>query len=119
MRTNQDELLKETLRKSSFETLSVDFTNKVMEQINVEAQRKHRRAARLNFVLLLLASASLIGLTTYLLRAYFSFNIIESLINLRYSPESSPIFGFYFYIGFLVLGLLGLDYYLRKLKQHS
>lgn len=119
MKANQDKLLKEALRKSSFETLSVDFISKVMEQINVEAQRKHRRAARLNFVLLLVTSASLIGFTTYLLRTYFSFDIIESLINLRYSSESSPIFGFYFYIGFLALGLLGLDYYLRKLKQHS
>ncbi|WP_321425742.1 hypothetical protein [uncultured Bacteroides sp.] len=121
MKTNQDKdsLLKEVLRKSSSESLPFNFTNRMMEQINAEAQKKQRRAAGLNLCFLLLASASLIGLATYLLMSNFSFNIIESLRNISFSSESGSIFGFYFYIGLLVLGLLGLDYYLRKLKHHS
>lgn len=121
MKTNKDKdrLLKEVLRKSSSESLPFNFTNRMMAQINVEAQKKQKRATALNVCFLLLASASLIGLSTYLLMTYFSFNIIKSLRNISFSPESGSILGFYFYIGLLVLGLLGLDYYLRKLKQHS
>ena len=96
MKTNKDKdrLLKEVLRKSSSESLPFNFTNKMMAQINVEAQKKQKRATALNVCFLLLR-------------------------NITFSPESGSILGFYFYIGLLVLGLLGLDYYLRKLKQHS
>lgn len=116
---NQDKLLKEVLRKSSSENLPFNFTSRMMEQIHAEARRKRRRATVLNLVLLLFTSASLIGFATYLLTVYFSIDIIESLRNMRFSAESGAIFNFYIYIGFLVLGLLGLDYYLRKLKHHS
>ncbi len=119
MKMNQDKdcALKEALRKSSSGNLPFNFTDRMIMRINAEAEKKQKRAYVLNICILSFVSALLIGFVVFALTTFCSFNLVESLQRIKFSSDSLQIFGFYFYIAFLVLGLLGLDYWLRKLKQ--
>lgn len=116
---DKDKALKRVVENLPTGELPFNFTDRLMYKIYAEAEKKQKRMARLSYLALILASAGLIGTMIYLLTSYFSFSLFGSLSQIHISEQSVPLFGFYIYIGCIVLALLGLDYWLRRLKQRQ
>lgn len=116
---NQNKMLKRALDAREKGDLPYGFESRMMMRITTEAIRKRKRANVLTLSLVSAVSLSLIAGTILLLRYYFKIDVPvpERLVAL--SPASCRLFGFYSYIAFLALLLLGLDTWLRKMKHTS
>lgn len=94
------------------EGLPASFQHKVMQQIRKEAVRRARRKAHMEWLVVILASLTMIGLAAaallYLAPRHLSFPQLDIS---RLSFISIP---FYLYIGLISLFLLWLDYRLRR-----
>jgi hypothetical protein len=109
----QDKALKRALQKQSLDKLPTDFNSRLMMQIHREAERKKKRSFIIGLCSVSAVSLLLISLAIYLLKDYLTFSFhIPAL-----SPESRAIYGFCFYIAFLIVLLIGFDNYFRTIKQ--
>lgn len=113
---NKDNALRKVLIRKTGD-LPFGFEKRVMDKIMLEAEKKSRRNYYLSLGLVSAVSLAMIVGTFYLLNRYFSFNILELLSGVRLHSEASPLFTFCFYIAFLILVLLGLDYKFRELMK--
>lgn len=109
-------MLKQVLQKRQTGSLPSNFTYRMMEQIRMEAIKQEKRKRR-NMVLSLLAALFvIIGSSIYCIFFYLDFKSADLLPHPLLSPDSFSLIGFYSYISFLTLCLLGIDYWIRKKK---
>lgn len=106
-------VLKEALARRQTRSLSSNFSFRMMELVHLETEKKYRRKERMGFAFLMIAVLALLGLGGYFLIFKMKFHLCDYILQAEYA-DSSSIWGFYGYIALLVLGLLGLDYWLRK-----
>lgn len=111
---NKDqEVLKKALARRQQVPLSSNFSYRMMERVHVEATKQQKKQSILSWSLLLFAVLFLIGLGAYVLFFYLDLSLMSSVtrVNIR---QHAPLFEFYVYIALLALGLLAIDYWLRK-----
>ena len=113
METKIDNTLKQVLEKRKSGSLSSNFTFRMMEQIRVEAVKQERRKKRNLLFSLLAALFTLV----YYLFFYLDFSPSDFMLHLKLSSTSFPLIAFYAYIALLALGLLGIDYWIRRKKS--
>jgi len=113
----KDKALRKILETRDKGDLPYGFESRIMHEIMLEAKRKKRRSFILNLSLVSTVSFAMIIGTIILLKNYLSVKISMPTLNIQFSPEAGGLFGFFFYIAFLVLILLALDHFFRSLKQ--
>ncbi|KAA6304299.1 hypothetical protein EZS27_044055, partial [termite gut metagenome] len=91
----------------------------MMQQIQLEAKKQRRRNKVISLCSLFIACLSLIGLAVYIFVFYIDFNLSDYISNFKISLPPSQLMDFYSYIGFLTLGLLGIDYWFRQKQEKS
>jgi hypothetical protein len=116
---NQDNALRKGLKARQKKDLPYAFENRLMNQIMLEAVKKKKRTNALTMSIISLVSFCMIVGVVLVLKYYLSVDLSFSMPVSHFTPESKPLFGFFFYIGFLVLVLLGVDAWVRKKNQHS
>jgi len=115
----QDNALKKVLDAREKGDLPYDFERRLMNRVMLEAIRKRRRINILAFSLVSAMSLILIAGTALLFDYYFQVDLSTLENPIPFSPESYEMFGFYFYIAFLVLILLLMDAFIRKWKHKA
>lgn len=113
IKANMGNSMKQALERRQAGHLSSNFSYRMMEQIRMEAEKQKKRRAVIAWTALVLSVLALVGLAVYFLAFYLDFSMADYLPKMNIRQDSS-LFMFYIYIALLVLGLLGLDYWLRK-----
>ncbi|KAA6336286.1 hypothetical protein EZS27_015550 [termite gut metagenome] len=98
--------------------LPSNFTYRMMQQIQLEAERQHHRKKVTGLLSLLTACLLLISLAVYILVFYMELNLSDYISYFKISLPSSQLMDFYSYIGLLTLGLLGIDYWFREKRKN-
>ena len=114
---DKDKALRKILETRDKGDLPYGFESRMMHEIMLEAKRRKRRSFILNLCLVSSVSFAMIIGTIILLKNYLSVKISIPTPEIHFSSEASGMFGFFFYIAFLVLILLALDHFFRSLKQ--
>ncbi|MDR3653130.1 MAG: hypothetical protein P4L34_09190 [Paludibacter sp.] len=109
----QDKILKKALESQSIDTLPTDFNSRLMTRIYAENETKKKRIFVLGISAISTASLCLISLGIYLLKDYITFSFQLPVL----SSEAKAIYGFSFYIAFLVSILIVLDSFFRTIRQ--
>lgn len=113
IKANMGNPMKQALERRQAGHLSSNFSYRMMEQIRMEAEKQKKRRAVIAWTALVLSVLALVGLAVYFLAFYLDLSMTDYLPKMNFRQDSS-LFMFYIYIALLVLGLLGLDYWLRK-----
>lgn len=113
IKANMGNPMKQALERRQAGHLSSNFSYRMMEQIRMEAEKQKKRRAVIAWTALMLSVLALVGLAVYFLAFYLDLSMTDYLPKMNIRQDSS-LFMFYIYIALLVLGLLGLDYWLRK-----
>lgn len=113
----QDKALKRALQKRTTSGLPYGFENRIMRQVFVEVEKKKKRSFIWGISAISLVSAGMIASAIFILQYFYSFSIRLNIPPLVITTESQKLLGFCCYIGLLVLALLGLDEYFRRLRQ--
>jgi hypothetical protein len=113
----QNKAIKNALKARRSVELPYGFENQIMRRVYVEAEKKRKRSFVTGIGLISFVSVLMITATIYLLKIYFAFKLQVHLPEVTVTSESLNVFGFSCYIAALVLALLGLDTYFRKLRQ--
>lgn len=113
IKANMGNPMKQALERRQAGHLSSNFSYRMMEQIRMEAEKQKKRRAVIAWTALVLSVLALVGLAVYFLAFYLDLSMTDYLPKMNIRQDSS-LFMFYIYIALLVLGLLGLDYWLRK-----
>jgi len=111
---NQDRLLKKTLRTRNSGDLRYGFENLAMKRILLEAAKQKKRSAFLSLGLVSLVSLVMIVGLVLVLKIYFS---VDISFHIPLENRSDSMLGFYTYIAFIVLVLLGFDTFFRSWKK--
>jgi hypothetical protein len=121
MDTEQDinRTFKQVLKKRMGGELPSNFTYRMMQQIRLEAERQRRRRKIISLLSLIAACLSLIGLAVYVFVFYMEVNLSDYISYFKISFPPPQLMDFYSYIGFLTLGLLGVDYWFRQKQKKS
>lgn len=110
IKNNPKNALKQALEQKQTGKLSSNFSFRMMEHIHQEAEKQKKRRERLDIIALVTAVLALVGLGIY----YIVYCLKLTDIMWGVFSRDSSSFSFYFYVSFIVLVLLGLDYWLRK-----
>lgn len=113
IKANMGNPIKQALERRQAGHLSSNFSYRMMEQVRLEAEKQKKRRAVIGWIALVLSVLALVGLAVYFLAFYLDLSMTDYLPKMNIRQDSS-LFMFYIYIALLVLGLLGLDYWLRK-----
>jgi len=113
----RDKALIKALNNKGKDSLSYGFEFQMMRRILVEAERKKKHSFILGLSLISMVSVGMIVVTIYVLMHYVSFCTYLTLPDISFSTETQSLFILYCYIALLVLVLLGLDAYFRKLRH--
>jgi len=116
---NQDNALKKILESREKGDLPYDFESRLMKKIMLEVKKKKRRSTVFNLCLVSFVSLAMMVSTYLILKYYLWIDLSLPRNPFKFSSGFAPLFGFFFYIGFLVLILLGLDTFFRKIKQKA
>jgi len=114
---NQDKAIIKALKTMEGPTLSDDFSSGMMNRIYLVAAKKKRRMYIGTLCLISTVSLGMISMAVYLLRDYVSDKLTFHLPSLASLVESLSRYGFGFYIAFLTIILIALDYYFRSAWQ--
>lgn len=114
---NMESTLKKALVQRQTVGLPSNFSFRMMKQIRVEAQKIEKRKKRIAVLFLGITIVTLIALVVYCLFFYLDFRIIDLFPRWNLLESSFSLLGFYSYIALLALGLLGIDYWIRKKKK--
>ena len=115
---NKDKALIKTLNRRSDE-LSGGFEERLMSRILLEAEKKSRRDYLLSLLLVGAVSLAMIAGAGFVFVYFFSFDIRDLFSGIRIRFEYNSLYTYCFYIAFLVLVLLGLDYKFRKIMKKA
>lgn len=111
---NTENALKQALeRRQTGSGLPSNFSFRMMDHIRLEAEKKRKRKARMGAIALIASVCVLVGLSIYFLVFYMELDWAGYLPQINVEHDSS-LFKFYTAIAILALGLLGVDYWLRK-----
>ena len=114
---NQDKAIIKALKTLEGPILSNNFSSGMMNRIYLVEAKKKRRAYIGSLCLLSTVSLGMIAMAVYLLRDYLSDNFTFHLPTFASLIESVSKYGFCFYIAFLTIVLISLDYYFRSAYQ--
>jgi hypothetical protein len=114
---NQDKALIKALKLQERQPLPIDFNSKLMLEIYKDSAKQKRRKTILTYSFISLVSLALIGMAVYLLKNYITFSSLYKMPQFLSTSESKSLFGFSVYIAFLVLILVFMDGYFRKLRE--
>ncbi|MDD2612487.1 MAG: hypothetical protein PHR38_06850 [Bacteroidales bacterium] len=114
---DQDKALKKILDTAGKSDLPDGFEDLLMDKIMLEVRKKKKRSTISIFSLVSAVSVAMITGTVFLFKNYLSVRISLPVPDTHLSVDTGYMFGFYFYIAFLVLILLGIDHYFRNLKH--
>jgi len=113
---NGNNALKQALENRRGPGLPSNFSFRMMEKVHLEAEKKRKRIR--NIAWISLAAACVFILTMLGGFLYITdFNLAEYMPKLNITSPRGDIMDFYYYIGFLVLVLLGLDYWFRTKRR--
>lgn len=115
-----DSTIKSALKRREGEGLPFNFSYRMMEQVRLEVCKKRKRQRMILYISLVVASLAIIGMLVYFLFFYLdiSWNSYIPHVELVELPKlPKDIIGFYWYIGGLVIALLGLDYWVRSKRK--
>lgn len=113
---NGSNALKQALGNRRGQGLPSNFSFRMMEKVRLEAEKKRKRQRNFSWLLLGGACVFILGLLGLFLY-YIKFDIKEYLPQLTFNRPAGEIMDFYYYIGFLVILLLGLDFWLRNKRR--
>ena len=117
MKMNNDKAIRKALQSTESPRLSADFNSRMMAEVYRAVERKKKRAYVLGLCLISGVSLTLIGLAVYVFLTYipwkFTFEL-PKFPKVHLSSESKSMYAFSFYIAFLSLILIGLDYWIRR-----
>jgi hypothetical protein len=114
---NQDKAIIKALKTLEGPILSDNFSSGMMNRIYLVEAKKKRRAYIGSLCLLSAVSLGMISMAVYLLRDYLSDKLTFQLPGPETLIESISRYGFGFYIAFLTIILIALDYYFRSAWQ--
>ena len=114
---NTGNAFKKALDRRQTGSLPSNFSYRMMEQIRMEAARQNRKRQRIMILSLSAALSVIVGLLAYFMFFYLEIRWSDLMPDVSLASLSSPLFGFYTYIALLALGLLGVDYWIRKKKS--
>jgi hypothetical protein len=114
MNTNEKDWLKPLFSHLPKEEPQASFREDMMQRIMAEAVRIKKRNERISWLLVILASLAIIGLSVAAIVTYAGIPKITWRI-----PDLTAI-SFYFYIGALSILLLAIDHFFRQAykKKH-
>lgn len=129
MNTSNKDLLDDLFGRLPEEPLPVNFRYNLMAQIREEAVRAQKKKEHYGLLSIVAASVAMIVAAAGIL---YKYGVMASIVGPK-ATESTPLFDipqvnfpdlsdyfFSFYIGMIVLALLVLDYYLRKIfRKHK
>lgn len=113
----QDKAIKKLISATKSEGLSYGFENKVMKAIYREAEKQTKRRFALNMALVSLVSLALVAAAVYVLHHFYSLSFSLKMPQLSMAGDNKTLVLFSLYIAALVLFLLGLDLYFRRLRK--
>lgn len=117
MKMNNDKAIRKALQSTESPRLSADFNSRLMAEVYRAVERKKKREYVLGICLISGASLALIGLAVYVFLTYIPWNFtfeLPKFSKVHLSSESKSMYAFSFYIAFLSLILIGLDYWIRR-----
>ena len=115
----KNNMLKQALTRREACALPSNFTYRMMKEVRLAAERKRKRQALFTWISLIAAVLFFIALAVYFIVFYLGFNIKEYIPTFEFVRPSVEMVGFYWYVGFLALVLLGLDYRMRIHKRKA
>jgi len=113
---SKDKALIKTLIRNP-DNLPDRFEEQVMNLIFLEAEKKRRRNYSLSLMLVGVVSLAMIGTAFFVLEHFFSFNMLDLFSGIHIRFQYNPVYTSCFYIAFLALVLLGLDYKFRRIMK--
>lgn len=108
---NQDKALRKTLLNSQ-DSLPYGFDSHLMQRIMLIAQRRARRRYAMNLALAGFVSAVMVTAAFVALNHFYTFNILHIFSGIRLT--FTPLVGYCFFISFMCLLLLGIDFWVRR-----
>lgn len=116
----ENNAIKSALIRREGEGLPFNFSYRMMEKVHVEVVKKRKRQRLILYVSLAGASLAIISMLVYFLFFYLDINWKNmvppvEVVELPKLPKDT--IEFYWYIGGLVIALLGLDYWVRS-RRH-
>ena len=114
---NRDKALHKVLKTSGQNELPFGFEQRVMKAVFIKAEKEAKCRSALSLILVSLVSLAIISGAVYVLNLYYSLSFSLNVPRITYTSETKSILAFSFYIASIVLFLLGLDSYLRRLKK--
>lgn len=113
---NEVNALKQALENRRGPGLPSNFSFMMMEKVRLEAEKKRKRIRNIVWISLGSASVFIFAMLGYVLYA-IDFNLAEYMPEVNLVRPPGEIMDFYYYIGFLVIVLLGLDYWMRNKRR--
>jgi len=117
MKMSNDKAIIKALQSTESPRLSADFNSRLMTEVYRTLERKKKRAYILGLCLISGVSLALVGLAVYVFLTYIPWNFtfeLPKFPKMEFSSESKSMYAFSFYIAFLSLILIGLDYWIRR-----
>jgi len=113
----QDKALIKALKLKEKPQLPTDFNTQLMREIYKASAKQKKQNIILSYAFISFVSLGLIGMAVYLLKNYITFSSVSQIPEFLATSESKNIFGFSIYIACLVLILVFMDRYFRKLRE--
>jgi len=117
MKMNNDKAIRKALQSTESPRLSADFNSRLMAEVYRAVERKKKREYVLGICLISGVSLVLVGMAVYVFLTYIPWNFafeLPKFPKVHLSSESKSMYAFSFYIAFLSLILIGLDYWIRR-----
>lgn len=105
---------KQALERRQTESLSSNFSYRMMERVRKEAVKQQKRKTLLAWAALITSALFVLGTGVYFLFFYLDFRFAGSMPPSDAIGQDTFLFRFYGSVAVLALALLGLDYWLRK-----
>jgi len=112
-----DKAILKVLQSQQIPELSPGFNSRLMNQLHVGVEKKKKRQYALTLCLLSAVSLGLIAMAGYLMKDYLPSHVTIQIPEFKIPWESLSRYGFGFYVAFLTFILVGLDHYLRSVRQ--
>lgn len=114
-------MLKKALEKREGNGLPFNFSYRMMEKVQLEAEKKRKRQRLIITLSLIAACLFITGLLVYFLFFYLEINVSEyvPILDIKAIKIDKSISDFYWFIGGAVVVLLGIDFWIRnRWKKH-
>ncbi|MDL2299430.1 hypothetical protein LJC21_01840 [Bacteroides sp. OttesenSCG-928-E20] len=117
---NRNTALKKALERRGGQELPSNFSYRMMEKVHLEAVRKRKRQKLFVWSSLIAATLLILSMLIYFLFFYMELepgSVRLAMPQIKTQPLPKAMMDFYWYIGAIVMILLGLDYVLRNKRR--